>query len=186
MKDMNEVLLTGEKAVLRKLGLAALLLLAGSFLFFIRVRDYHSDLKNEMLTATGRIASTRMELSRAKERLELWRQAGLDVEEVRSRRIFGASTAVQDMRLGLQSIFDEAGVGASDLSFAYADQDRERLGKITVTFTFRGRYPAFKKLLGIIEKDPRFLVVEKLDFQDTGTGSGLMRIRFTLAGYHGV
>lgn len=182
---MNNLLRTEEKALLRKLGLATVLLAAAGLVLFIRIRGHCAGLKAGIFEVAERIAATERQASDAGREFGAWDQAARDIAEVRSGRLFPKASAGQDIRLELQRILDAAGARIGEVNFAYGDPgDKDRLGKISVTFVYSGSYEGLKRLLAVVEAEPKFLVIEKLDFMDTGGRSSEMKIKFTVAGYY--
>ena len=184
MNAMNDILLPEEKTMLRKLGLIALCLMAVGLIFFIRVRGYHAGLVRETSDIVGGIAAARQQVKEAGLELGRWGRAAEDVASIKAERLFRKGSAVQDIRLALQDILDRSGAEAGGIDFSYEQAERKKLGKVTVAFGYSGSYEGLKRLLGTIEADPRFLTVERLDFPGNWNGSGPMKIKFTLAGYH--
>ena len=175
-----------ERKVLKRLALVAVLALILGFALsfkqrssYLQAKDVHVQSRESFLAIDGTLEKVKAERAR-------WDEAKEDIEFFRNRFMYNDEDGINALRLDLEKIFDQAGLRVRDISYNYAELEKGRVKKIVATFNYSGSYPNFKKLLGIIERFPKFLTVEKLDFTDTGTVSGILRVRLMLAGYYGI
>jgi hypothetical protein len=115
---------------------------------------------------------------------QVWADARKDIAAIKADRLYAGRTVIQDLRRDLQRIFDEAGIAAEDITYGYADLVKGILQEVTVEFRFSGNYPTLIRLLGTVERLPRFVHVEKIDFLNIGNPFGAIDVRVGLAGYY--
>jgi hypothetical protein len=113
-----------------------------------------------------------------------WMDAQKDMASLRTGNFFDGKKITQDLRLTLQQLFDEAGIPVTDIAYGYTEFVKESIEKVAVDFRFSGNYAMLKRLLDAVERHPRFLHVEKIDFQGFGKQPGLLDIKISLAGYY--
>jgi len=117
----------------------------------------------------------------------LWDQARRDVVEVESRYLYREDRNVNELRLDLRKIFNRAGIPASsELKYDYGDLEGKELRRVKVSFVFKGSYAFLKRLLYEVEKYPKFLMIERIDFLDIDTRTGKLELNVELAGYYGI
>ncbi len=186
MSARSDLMNGRERKSLNRLAIIAVLALILGFVLslsqrsaYLRAKDVHERSRESYLAIDGSLEKVKIE--RAK-----WDEASEDIDFFRSRFMYNDEDGINALRLDLEKIFDQAGLRVRDISYNYAELEKGRVKKIVATFNYSGSYPNFKKLLGIIERFPKFLTVEKLDFTDTGTVSGILRVRLMLAGYYGI
>jgi hypothetical protein len=175
-----------ERRTLGRLGLAALLVLAVFLVLFVRLRGGLANERNasfRLLEATQQTVKARDEARTAWKR---WEDAGRDLRELRTGYFYDEEGGVQALRQDLQTIFAMAGTTITDLSYGYADLEKEKVRKTLINFTYIGSYAGLKKLLAVLESFPKFLVIEKIDFPRTGSGGERLSAKMTLAGYYGI
>lgn len=186
MNGPNDKLKPAERRVLRTLSLACLLALVLALAAFVWARNAHVGLR----TARDDVASARAEAGRQAEqektRLQLWEEAGRDLEFMRANYLYRQEFWSQAVSLDLQRILGQAGASATDIEYKLNRPDKDGTGRIAVTFAFNGSYVGLKRLLAEIRNHPKFLVIEKLDFSGQREYEGLVKVRFTLAGYYGI
>jgi hypothetical protein len=122
--------------------------------------------------------------ARTKADMDLWREAALDMDELKRTRFYSDAQGFQSLRPDLQSLFDAAGLAVGDIAFGYTDYPREGLRRVSTEFVFNGSYAALKTFLDRVERHPRFLFVEKIDFQNIGLRPGQLELKITMAGYY--
>jgi len=173
-----------EKRALGRLGLAVLLFLALGLVLYLNQ-------KNGFVNATDDLTRARMELRKAEKSLGSakaesgrWQEARQDLESFGASYFYSDKNGIEALRRDLERIFNQTGVYVSEMGYSYADMDKVRVKKIVVSFNFTGTYAALRRLLSVIERTPKFLTVEKMDFLNTGTDSGYLNLRMVLAGYY--
>jgi hypothetical protein len=122
--------------------------------------------------------------ARTKADRELWREAAQDMDELKRTRFYSDVKGFQDLRPDLQALFDASGIAVGDMVYGYTDYPREGLRRGTVEFTFNGSYASLKSFLDRVERQPKFLFVEKIDFQNIGLQPGMLELKITMAGYY--
>lgn len=119
----------------------------------------------------------------AAETLEGWKTARLDLERLAAERLYDAEDAAAVLRLDLKELLGRAGLAASDIRYDYARDERGGWGVVSARFSVLGTYPMLKRFLAGLEAFPKFLVIEKVDFRDTGSG-GALKLDLIVAAYH--
>ena len=184
MKELFNLLNLKER---RAAAVVGAVLGAGAFLlFFASIREHRSASRaaaelQTMEQAYQILSRTRNEV---KKEWQGWMDAQKDMAALRAGRFFEGKKITQDLRLTLQQIFDTAGIPVSDIAYGYTELVRGSIQKVSVDFRFTGNYMMLKRLLDTIERHPRFLHVEKIDFQSIGKQPGLLEIKISLAGYY--
>ncbi len=113
-----------------------------------------------------------------------WLDALKEMEALRANYFYDSKKIMQALRLDLEQIFNTAGIQVTDINYGYLKLVKESLQRVTVEFRFSGNYAMLKRLLDTIERHPRFLHVEKIDFMNIGKQPGLIDLRISLAGYY--
>lgn len=182
MRKYVELLTDKERRIVTiLLGLGAVCL--GIFFYaFLRERPAASRLLDRQFEAGKSHRSISAQWRSTTDTWTLWREGVRDMDELKRTRLYSGDTGYQDFRLDLQGLFDAAGLSVSELAFSYADFPREKMRKVSAVFRFAGTYAALKTFLYRIERHPRLLFVEKIDFQDLGTKPGLLELQITVAG----
>lgn len=114
----------------------------------------------------------------------LWKGAEADLAELAAGPLYKGEAGYRDFRLDLQALFDQAGIAVDDLAFSYAEFAKDGIRRMNASFAFSGTYASLKALLDRVERRPRLLCVEKVDFLDIGSRPGFLDLRVTMAGYH--
>lgn len=122
--------------------------------------------------------------SDVKQEWQGWMDAQKDITVLRATNFFDGRRLTRDLRITLQQLFDAAGISVTDIAYGYTELDKGDIKKVTVDFHFTGNYAMLIRLLDTIERHPRFLHVDKLDFQSIGKQPGLLELKISLAGYY--
>jgi Tfp pilus assembly protein PilO len=56
--------------------------------------------------------------------------------------------------------------------------------KVVAGFTFEGTYSGLKRFLSVVERSPKFLTLERIDFLNTGSETGALQLKIELAAYY--
>ena len=185
MNALFDLFNDAERRTLGRLGLAALIALAVCAFLFVRLRG---GLDRERAASVGLKASSERAVKArddARTEWQRWEQAVRDLAELKTSYFYDENAGVQILRLDLQKIFAQAGTTVTNIDYGYTDMEKEQVRKTVVTFTYAGSYAGLKRLLSVIERFPKFLVIEKVEFPRTGSG-GTLSAKFTLAGYYGL
>jgi len=113
-----------------------------------------------------------------------WQAAYEDLKDLKERYFYHAADAVSELRLDMDKIFSEAGISTRSYRYNYVSLEKEKIGKINVTFTFIGSYPILKRFLQTLEQFPKFLLLEKIDFLKIGGDGTMLELRIVLAAYY--
>jgi hypothetical protein len=113
-----------------------------------------------------------------------WQAADQDIKELQDKFFYHESQAASELRRDLERIFSEAGISTRSYRYNYVSLEKERIGKINVTFTFIGSYPILKRFLQTLEQFPKFLLLEKIDFLKIGGDGTMLELRIVLAAYY--
>jgi Tfp pilus assembly protein PilO len=113
-----------------------------------------------------------------------WEEAYQDIKALKEKYFYHEGKEVSELRLDLQKVFSQAGISTRSSRYNYVSLDKERIGKINVTFTFIGSYAILKRFLQSLEQFPKFLLLEKIDFLKIGGDGTLLELRIVLAAYY--
>src|SRR4030042_3430476 len=173
-----------ERAKLRLLSLLVLVaLLVLIFFSFGQRRSYQ--LYVERLQGRDKAAATaQAKLVESAAQWGHWQAAYQDIKDLKEKFFYREGEAVSELRLDLQKVFSEAGISTRSYRYNYVSLEKERIGKINVTFTFIGSYPILKRFLQTLEQFPKFLLLEKIDFLKIGGDGTMLELRIVLAGYY--
>lgn len=184
MKEIFSRLNENERKQLQLLSLLFLFVLVFFFVASLGQRRGYLNLASE-LQAREKISANaeKLRLGSAEEWTR-WEQAYRDMEDLKKTYFYKEQEGVNDLRLDLQKIFAETGIAARSLRYNYVSLEKEKVKKIEVTFTFTGSYLILKRFLDTIERFPKFLVLEKIDFMRISGEGSLLELRIILAGYY--
>lgn len=115
---------------------------------------------------------------------QAWTDAAKDLAGFRTDRFYDGAKGLQAMRMDLQRVFDVNGVAASDIAYGYTEVVKGAVQKVSADFRFSGSYAVLKGILDTVERSPRFLHVERVDFLGQTKQPGVMDLRVTFAGYY--
>ncbi len=184
MREFIDRLTARERTVLTVL-LGASILFGAVFIYgFLQERPAARRMTARLEETQSTERDLRRDWTRVETEWTAWRQAAADLEELRGGWLYSGETGYRDFRLDLQSLFDESGFMVNDLAFSYAQYAKDGLQRMTASFEFSGPYAALKSFLDRVERRPRLLCVEKVDFLDIGGRPGTLDLRITMAGYH--
>jgi cell division protein FtsB len=184
---MNEIFdLMRQKE--RKALLVLLLLLAAALLFYIFIaRDLKgSYTQAEEGLASKREAFQRLDAERKDQKLEWrqWQQASKDIDKLRNRYFYSPDAIAQDMRRDIARIFQGADIPVPDIRYSYTEHGDQKIASGIATFQISGPYVQIKRFIFRVEKFPKFLILEKIDFVDISQAAGVLKLKITLAGYY--
>jgi len=113
-----------------------------------------------------------------------WEEAARDLEDLKTKYFYDDAQGIMGLRRDLDRIFGEAGIRVSQISYSYEDLERGKFKRVVASFDFRGPYALLKRFLAIVERFPKFLTVEKIDFLNTSSDTGSLELKIELAGYY--
>ncbi len=184
MSDLSDVLDDKEKRTLVRLAAAAAVLAVLFGVIWFRERGASASRRAELAELQTQVQRTKKQLADAKLEMARWLEAQRELDSFRGTYFYSDKNGIEALRLDLERIFEQAGMRAPTMDYRYADMGKEKVKRIVTSFTYTGTYAALKKFLSIIENTPRFLVIDEIDFTNTGSGGGPLTLRMTLAGYY--
>jgi len=113
---------------------------------------------------------------------QAWKDAQKDFASLKAAGFYDGTKGLEDMRMDLQRIFDASGIVASDIDYGYTDLVKGTLQKVSADFRLTATYPVLKRLLDAVERSPRLLYVERIDFLSMTKQPGVMDLRVMFAG----
>lgn len=184
MKNVFRYLSPSERQVLRTLSL--LLVLGLVFLVFISFGERRTYFQRRDSSAARERENAELQKSRAAKKLEWerWRQALLDLAELKANYFYDDTQGINQLRLDLQGIFDEAGVSVTGINYTYSQFDKEQIKKVSAAFHLTGSYLNIKKFIDLTEKFPKFVTLERVDFVKIDTENDSLDLNIVLAGYY--
>jgi len=183
MKEIFSRLNESERRQLQLLSLLLLFVLVFFFFVSLGERRGYLNLASELQSQEKAAAAAEKSRMTSAEQWARWEQAYRDIEDLKKAYFYKGDEGAKELRLDLQKILAEAGITARSLRYNYANLEKEKVKKINVTFTFAGSYLILKKFLDTIERFPKFLLLEKIDFMKISGGGSLLELRIILAGY---
>jgi hypothetical protein len=115
----------------------------------------------------------------------MWDEAHEDFIHIEEKYFYREDGNINELREDLRKILRNAQIQVtSDLRFEYSEFQGNEMKTVKVSFIMTGFYFALKKLLHSIEKYPKFIMVERIDFLDIDTQSGMIELRIELVGYY--
>ncbi len=183
MKEIFNLLDNREKRGLRFLGI--FLLVVVLFFLLISLPQKRSYL-NALSSLTDKQASYMQlkKVSQEKEREWLnWQEAFNDMEELKTEYFYNEKDVVIQLRLDLEQIFNETRFRVSQIRFDYSEFEKEKIKKVRASFNIRGTYLLLKRFIHTVEKFPKFLMIEKIDFLEIDAGGRMLELKIILAGY---
>ena len=184
MSDLSDVLDDKDKRTLVRLAAAAALLAALFAVVWVRERGASSGVRAELARLQTQSLEAKKQLAGARLEEARWREAQRALDSFRGTYFYSDQNGIEALRLDLERIFEQAGLRTPTMDYRYADMGKEKVKRIVTSFSYTGTYSSLKKFLSIIENTPRFLVIDEIDFMNTGSGGGPLTLRMTLAGYY--
>ena len=184
MKETFDSLSQKEKKVLKII--TALLVLVLLILAFMALKErnvYSRSLSSLSLKEKEyqKLDLGRMEGEREWQR---WEKALRDIEELEASYFYDERNGPNQLRLDLQKIFEESRMNVSRIKYTYTQFEKEKIKKVSISFNISGSYFSLKRFINSVEKLPRFLLVEKIDFLDTSADGNFLTLKMSLAGYY--
>jgi Tfp pilus assembly protein PilO len=184
MKSAAERLTIKERRTLA--GLGAALVLVVLFLVVVALgqrRGYFGSLE-----AAGNLrleaGTAEAERDSAKAGAQAWTEARRDLDKLRSETFYQKDEGISRLRLDLQQVLGPFGVSPRDLKFDYVDYEKDKAQKVTATFTFSGTYGTLRRFLFAVEKFPRLLYVERVNFVSIEPRSGTLNLKISMVAYY--
>ncbi len=184
MKELFNLLKPGERKILSVLALVFVIALLVYFSFVRGAKTAY--LRSLDSLSAGQKNFEAIQLKRTQKKIELvkWNDALIDLDEINSQYFYKQPTVSQRLRRDLERIFERTNIQHSmKLSYSYVESNKE-ISQENATFEISGPYAEIKKFIYVVENFPRFLLLEKIEFQKIDARSGRLSLRLTLAGYY--
>lgn len=184
MNELIRLLSERERRTLVVLaGASGLALLALVFIAGGEMRSFRrADAAARRLSA--QVAKAEAERDEAGAEARRWEDAKRDLEKLRAERFYDEAREVRDLRSDLERVFNEAGIRVANIAYRYTDVAKGKMKKVVAGFTFGGTYAGLKRFLAVVERSPKFLTLERIDFPNTGSASGALQLKIELAAYY--
>jgi len=184
MKEILDSLSQKERRVLKVV--AALLVLVLLILIFIALKGRNTYSRSLSSLSSKEKEFQKLNSGKMEEEGEWkrWKKALLDIEELEASYFYDEQKGPNQLRLDLQKIFEESRMNVSQIKYTYTQFDKEKIKKVSISFNISGSYFFLKRFIDAVEKLPRFLVVEKIDFLDTSVDGNFLALKINLAGYY--
>lgn len=166
--------------------LAAAVLLAVILFVFLAMRQRTAYFETQDAVKSLEDSLRLGEKSQAETKAEWlrWQEAARDLAAFRTSYFYEGKTVFEKLRLDLRGIFGQSGMDVPLIDYRYSDLEKVDITKVVVTFGYSGTYADLRRFLALIERFPKFLAVEKIDFQRSDAQTGLLNLKLTLAGYY--
>jgi Tfp pilus assembly protein PilO len=184
MKELFSALSEKERTRLRLLGLLFLISLFVLLFFSLSQRRSYFLLVEQVKAREKTAAAAEVRRTQSVTQWEQWEQTAQDIQTLREKFFYREGEEINQLRLDLRKIFTESGISSRSFRYDYASLEKEKIGKISVTFTFTGTYPILKRFLQTLEQYPKFLLLEKIDFLKISDGGTVIDLKIILAGYY--
>jgi hypothetical protein len=185
MNGGNSVLMSGrEKRILFVLGVffgAALV-----FLFYLGVIEKPGLGRAERELAKRRESCRNIDAERAKKKEEslMWQQGLRDIKEVRQTWYYQKADGIRPFMSDVGQILGGAAIESPQSSYDYSEVRGENTERVSVTFNCSCSYFMLKRLFDDLERFPKFLFLERLDFHKTPDKGQTLELSITLTGYY--
>ncbi|HUU37819.1 MAG TPA: hypothetical protein VMW46_06390 [Candidatus Desulfaltia sp.] len=184
MKELFSALDEKERTRLRLLGLLCLIALFVLLFFSLGRRRSYYLLVNQLQGRESTAVAAEGKRAQSAAKWDQWEQTSKDIQALKESFFYHEGQEINELRLDLRKIFSESGISARSFRYNYASLEKERIGKISVTFTFTGTYTILKRFLQSLEQYPKFLLLEKIDFLKISGEGTMLELRIVLAGYY--
>ncbi len=173
-----------EKKILRNLGLALGAVLVFLVFFSLPQKKRCSDALSHLEEKKREYRHFHQIAQEREAEWRRWQTAFIDIDELKLTYFYDGNQIPQQLRTDLEKVLNKAGTQASRISYTYTEFKKEEVKKVSVIFNIRGPYMSLKRFLLTVEELPKFLLVEKIDFQDIDARRGMLELKMTLAGYY--
>lgn len=122
--------------------------------------------------------------AKKKEEWLMWQQGRRDAEEVRAIWFYKEEDGYLPFEADVRRILSGVAIEPSQLNYSYDDVRGEKTLRVGVTFNCSCSYFMLKRFLDDLERFPKFLFLERLDFLKTPDHGQTLELSITLTGYH--
>jgi hypothetical protein len=123
------------------------------------------------------------DLAKRKEEAAMWLQGRRDAEEVRTAWFYQEADGIVPFVADVESILNGVAIEPTQKNYSYDDLRGEKAQRVSVIFTCSCSYFMLKRLLDDVERFPKFLFLERLDFLKTPDRGQTLELSITLTGY---
>jgi len=185
MRKYASLLGTRERKTLQTAAVFVGLVAAVLLVFAVRTQMRAGKEARRSAEAGERIRVAERGRDAAKVELARWSGAQADLRELASKWFYDPAQGIPGLRFDLRQLFQETGIGVPEITYNEVDLVKDRLRRVTAEFKLAGSYVLFRRFLEMVEKQPRAIHVEKVEFEDIGTMQpGVIQVRATLVGYY--
>lgn len=184
MKELIKLLNPKERKVLQLVFLASCL----GLLFLAFVLSWE---KGKLRSLGEEVAGRRKTLEQDQESLEKSKQLWLQwsatrrhLDEVKSNWYYRGEEGVQAMRLDLGQVMSRVGLPLPPVQYSYQEIEKDLIGKVSFNFRLATSYFSLRNFMVEIESFPKFLCLERLEFQNVSDEGNRLDVRLVVAGYH--
>ncbi len=184
MKELFDLLRKKERKVL---GITVLLLLVSLvFYFFIGLGEKRRCFYLNESFSAGKKNIQHLRTSRDEKKLEWnrWKEASLDIKDLKNNYFYNKEDIIQDLRQDLEKVFRKNSIPSPKIKYNYNELKVEKINNMTASFNLEGYYHLIRKIIYDLENFQKFLVIEKIDFSEINTNSGVLKIKLSVAGYY--
>ncbi|NQT78969.1 MAG: hypothetical protein HQ555_01065 [Candidatus Aminicenantes bacterium] len=183
MKEILNLLDNREKRGLRFLGI----LLSVVVLFFLLIslpqkRSYLNALSSLANKQASYIHLNTASQGKKREWFN-WQEAFNDMEELKTEYFYNEKDVIKQLRRDLEQIFNETRFRVSQIRFDYSEFKKEKIKKVSASFNISGTYLSLKRFIHTVEKFPKLLMIEKIDFLKIDAEGRMLELKIILAGY---
>lgn len=184
MKEIFDSLSQKEKKVLKIF--SAVLVLVLLILAFMALKEGNAYSRSFPSFSLKQKEYQKVDLGRMEEEKEWqrWEKALRDIEELKASYFYDEQKGPNKLRIDLQKIFEDSRMNVSRIKYTYTQFEKEKIKKVGISFNISGSYFSLKRFINSVEKLPRFLMVEKIDFLDTSADGNFLTLKMSLAGYY--
>jgi len=184
MKELFDLLRKKERKVL---GITVFLLLVSLvFYFFIGLGEKRRFFRLNESFFAGEKNIQDLKTNQDEKKLEWnrWKEASLDIEELKNNYFYNKEDIIQDLRQDLEKVFRKSSIPSPRIKYNYNAGKAEKINNMTASFNIEGPYYLMRKFIYDLEMFRKFLIIEKIDFSEINTNRGVLKIKLTVAGYY--
>ena len=155
--------------------------MAGAIVAFKPFGGGADDLERQENSLQQQLAGLRKRIQVSKQLVDKMQNARKDKDQFLTKYVtderFGASTSVDE----LTRIASESGV--RQLPASWNEQDIEgsdTFKMVTVTESYEGNYASLAKFINLVDKSPKFLIIESLDTSAPQQNGALLNVRLKI------
>jgi hypothetical protein len=185
MNGGNSVFVSGrEKRILSVLGV--LLAAALVYLFYLGVVEKPGLARTERELAKRQEAYRKVDAEREKKKTDwlMWQQGLRDLKEVRADWFYQEADGIVPFYTDIRQILGGAAIEPSEFTYNYEEVRGEKAQRVSVVFTCSCSYFMLKRFLDDLERFPKLIFLERLDFLKTPDKGQTLALSITLTGYY--